>query len=268
MRRNFHCVGMTAISMFVLMSAVRAEDPPAAASVKQAGAGKTPGRLSDQALAWLASGVALYPDPVLEKVFEAAQTPADIRRAVTLRNEGSDLSKAKLPESINYLAENYPGTLDALNGKPGLTELLGKEFVADPARVWNTVEKVRGQIEERKAKAAPAPASACRRFGRQPQHLGSGHKRKLPNVSGAGDRVGPGRALQCVGGDRAGPAECNGGPKTSACGTLPRCHIDGGPGWKHGGGWWRVGGWPPLQLWSGFLPERSGWLRAPRLVRA
>lgn len=168
MRRRRVRTGVTAVLTTVALTAgglVRAQNAPSptqgqgqaqakAAQVETRG-GDAQTAAPSAAVQWLASSVALYPDPVLEKVLEAAQRPAAVTQAAKLLAApgGFDPGNAKLPRSVADLAQTNPNTIKELAARPGLTGRLGREFRDDPKAVWDAIERAREQIEARKDKA-------------------------------------------------------------------------------------------------------------------
>lgn len=134
----------------VIVSTTHAQEQ-AARGIAPGSATNPPAALSKSSLKWLAGGVALYPDPVLEKVLEAAQTPGAVHQAAaSLASPGRKAETDRLPESVAYLARTYPDTLRTLDAKPGLIGRLGREFHEHPDQVWSAIDEFRSEVSTRK----------------------------------------------------------------------------------------------------------------------
>uniref|UniRef100_A0A7C4LS89 DUF3300 domain-containing protein n=1 Tax=Schlesneria paludicola TaxID=360056 RepID=A0A7C4LS89_9PLAN len=119
-------------------------------------------RLSPQTLQALVVGIALYPDPVIELILQAAQFPAAIHEAASIpASEVGRLSElrnsGKLPVSVQTLLDKYPDVLAQLDRNIALTTALGQAAKNQLADVWAAIDAVRESIEKT---AAQQPAAA------------------------------------------------------------------------------------------------------------
>ncbi len=150
------CVAMAFVTISAEAQEQNARGPDAKSLAATDGAA-----LSKTSMKWLAGGVALYPDPVLEKVLEAAQTPEAIHQAAeALEGPDGPAAHDRLPESVAYLARKYPQSLRALDANPGLVSRLGREFRENPAQVWSAIDAFRSEVDSRRA-ATPKDSSAA-----------------------------------------------------------------------------------------------------------
>jgi hypothetical protein len=116
---------------------------PAAAARPHAGAHEA-GKLSSAALEALVAGVALYPDPLLHKILDAAQHPAELRQAAMTiaRDEPVD---PRWPLSVRELTQ-HSELLEQLDRFILLTARLGTAVQHQPDGVWQAIESVRAQV--------------------------------------------------------------------------------------------------------------------------
>lgn len=107
--------------------------------------------LSAASLELLASGIALYPDPVLEQIIAAAQHPAAVQRAACSSPNLPTMRRTQppLPETVAKLKADHPEALRTLAEQPGLTALLGLAARRQPDELRAAVAKVRGDVETR-----------------------------------------------------------------------------------------------------------------------
>lgn len=120
-------------------------------------------RLSPAALETLVSGIALYPDPLVEQILLASQYPLALHHAAeelngTLPREVAALAAASSTESVDYLKQ-YPEVLLQLNEQLALTARLGVAFREQPRDVWNAVAAVRAAYEDQAASEEAAASS-------------------------------------------------------------------------------------------------------------
>jgi len=123
--------------------------PPAGAQARQ---GAQPGgnpELSSQALQALVAGIALYPDPVIEQVLAAAQSPAAIHTAAQSVKAGQP-ADSSWPDSVKFLLQ-YPDLLQQLDAQLDWTVVLGKAAVSQLNDVWAAVDAVRAHVQEETA---------------------------------------------------------------------------------------------------------------------
>jgi len=106
--------------------------------------------LSSLALDALVAGVALYPDPLVELILDAAQYPVELRQAArgpVPGKLGSNSARTPTPASIEAL-EQYPDVITSLVDNLPLTTRLGRAYQRQPADVWAAVERIRNQIDQ------------------------------------------------------------------------------------------------------------------------
>jgi hypothetical protein len=106
------------------------------------------------ALEALVAGVALYPDPFMSQVLDAAGHPAAVHEAA----EAQRLSETRRGGATQYLAHEWPAsarflvghpeTLQELAEHPQLTTLLGAAYRNQPDDVWAAIWNVRAKIEK------------------------------------------------------------------------------------------------------------------------
>lgn len=154
-----HCVRIGLLSLVGLLPfAYHVEaQPPLLAK------GELPKKLSPAAMQLLVSGVALYPDPVVTVILDAAQHPTVLHQAAQAATEKrTDPGQKRWPASVQTLSEKYPDVLAQLDNHLQLTTFLGLAYRAQPDDVWNAIEAVRQRIDQQLAKEKgsqpPAPA--------------------------------------------------------------------------------------------------------------
>ena len=116
-----------------------------------AGAQSAPGyqALSTTALDKLVGPVALYPDPMLVQVFEAAKHPDDVAQAAEWLKNGNDaasLGQQPCDPSVAALA-NYPTVLNMMAGQVGWTTQLGQAYQFQSKDVLSAVQRLRRQAK-------------------------------------------------------------------------------------------------------------------------
>ncbi len=114
-------------------------------------------KFSTVALETLVGGIALYPDPLIEQILDAAQNPGAIELAADPRRAAT----ADLPESVVAL-QRYPEVLKRLATHLPNTTLLGIAAKHQLEDVWTAIESVRGKVdaamaEGRNAESQPVP---------------------------------------------------------------------------------------------------------------
>jgi len=113
--------------------------------------------LSPAALDTLVSGIALYPDPVIEQILDATQHPAALRQAVgespRLARRFAQQVEIPVPESVRFLSQ-YPELLQQLNEHLVLTARLGQAAKQQLQDVWDAIDRVRAQIEQQASEVA------------------------------------------------------------------------------------------------------------------
>jgi uncharacterized protein DUF3300 len=144
--RSVHAA-LRACLIAVLLSLVGIATP---ASAQSAGEGYTQDEL-DQLLA----PIALYPDQLLTQILIAATYPLEVVEAArfvqqnpTLKSDALDqaLADKNWDPSVQSLAA-YPQVLAMMNDKLEWTQRLGDAFLADQARVMDTVQSLRQRAQ-------------------------------------------------------------------------------------------------------------------------
>ncbi|MBI3466054.1 MAG: DUF3300 domain-containing protein, partial [Planctomycetes bacterium] len=107
--------------------------------------------LSPQELQVLVTGVAFYPDAVIEQVLTAAQEPIALHQgaqqlAANPTNEADQLLRANLPESVRFL-QQYPELLRQLDAQLPQTTRLGVAAKTQTQDVWHAIDAVRAQAQ-------------------------------------------------------------------------------------------------------------------------
>lgn len=108
-------------------------------------------KLSPAALEALVSGVALYPDPLVEQILLAAQDPLALHQAAEAQNgtlppEVAALAGKSTNESVQHLTQ-YPEVLTQLDAQLALTTRLGVAVRTQPEDVWTAISNVRAAYE-------------------------------------------------------------------------------------------------------------------------
>lgn len=107
------------------------------------GSSNTGAKLSPQALDALVSGVALYPDDVVEQALSAATDPSAIQQVSQLSPEQYQQSEERIAASIRYLHDHVPQLLAQLNQHIDLTSQLGVAAQTQLSDVWAAVDRAR-----------------------------------------------------------------------------------------------------------------------------
>lgn len=105
--------------------------------------------LSPAALEALVSGVALYPDPLVEQILRAAQNPLALHQAAEAQRGELPAEVAALAsadESVDFLKQ-YPEVLTQLDEQLSLTARLGVAYSTQPQDVWNAIASVRAAYD-------------------------------------------------------------------------------------------------------------------------
>lgn len=102
-------------------------------------------RLSSAALEPLVAGIALFPDPLVKDILNAATMPQAMQE-LGGTNQTSDSSQAGLPASINAL-QAYTELVVQLRQHWLLTVRLGVAYRQQPADVWAAIEHVRTSVD-------------------------------------------------------------------------------------------------------------------------
>jgi len=105
--------------------------------------------LSPAALEALVSGVALYPDPLVEQILRAARNPLALHQAAEAQRGELPAEVAALAsgdESVDYLKQ-YPEVLSQLDEQLALTARLGVAYRTQPQDVWAAIANVRAAYD-------------------------------------------------------------------------------------------------------------------------
>ncbi len=116
-------------------------------------------QLSAQALQALVAGIAMYPDPVIEQVLAAAQTPQAIHEAAQ-SSPSAGQPGSQWPSSVQYLTQ-YPDLLKQLDAQLDWTAMLGVAARNQLADVWAAVDAVRAKIEAAANQASATDQAAA-----------------------------------------------------------------------------------------------------------
>ncbi|MDZ4783468.1 MAG: DUF3300 domain-containing protein [Planctomycetia bacterium] len=127
--------------------------PMQAAIVRSAEPARSPApeQLSATALEALVSGIALYPDPLVEQILLASRNPLALHQAAealngTLPPDVAALAAKQSTESVDYLKQ-YPDVLLQLNAQLALTSRLGIAYRVQAEDVWIAIAAVRAAYE-------------------------------------------------------------------------------------------------------------------------
>jgi hypothetical protein len=100
--------------------------------------------LSQAALEALVTGVALYPDPLLNHILDAAQHPAELRQAA-MALDLDDETDPRWPASVRQLTQ-HSELVEHLDRCILLTARLGTAMQRQPDDVWQAIDNVRSQV--------------------------------------------------------------------------------------------------------------------------
>lgn len=125
--------------------------------------------LSPAALEALVSGVALYPDPLVEQILAAAQNPLAVHQAAEAQRgelpaEVAALAAESGNAGVDYLKQ-YPEVLAQLDEQLALTARLGVAYRTQPQDVWNAIASVRAAYEAALAEQAATDDAAAASTG-------------------------------------------------------------------------------------------------------
>ena len=131
----------------------------AAAAAEVSATTKVP--MSVDALEVLVSGVAFYPDSVVEKILQAAGHPLALHQAANKGEASGPLAKRmkqNWPDEVEALTK-YPEILVELDSHLLLTTRLGLAYKNQPSDVWKAIDNVRNQVEKEVVIVNGAPVS-------------------------------------------------------------------------------------------------------------
>ncbi len=117
--------------------------------------------LSPAALEALVSGVALYPDPLLEQILRASQNPLALHQAAEAQRGELPAEVAALAgadDSVEFLKQ-YPDVITQLDEQLALTARLGVAYRTQPQDVWNAIASVRAAYDAAMAEQASTDAT-------------------------------------------------------------------------------------------------------------
>jgi uncharacterized protein DUF3300 len=112
--------------------------------------------LSQEQLDQMLAPIALYPDPLLSQIFMASTYPLEVVEAarwskanpsVTGDNAVKAVAQETWDPSVKSLAA-FPSVLSMMNDKLDWTQQLGDAFLADQARVMQTVQGLRKKAQQ------------------------------------------------------------------------------------------------------------------------
>jgi hypothetical protein len=120
------------------------------------------GKLSPAALETLVAGVALYADPIVKQVLDAARHPTALHQAARTLTADSSARRfvlqleASWPQSVRSLRQ-HPELLTHLDQRLSLTTRLGIAYKTQPEDVWAAI----GTVRARSVQAAQELAAAA-----------------------------------------------------------------------------------------------------------
>jgi hypothetical protein len=199
-------------------------------------------RLSLSPIDQLLAPIALYPDPLIALILPASTAPADISAAQAYLVQYGDMARIDdqpWDPSVRALA-HYPAVLTWMADNPEWTQALGAAFLASPADVMTSIQRLRARAWSDGVLASTPQQQVYSDNGEIEILPGQPDSIFVPEYDA--DAVFPEDAGDAYGGSiiSFGPA-CDAGPWLSYC-------ID----WEGGGIW--VGGWG---AWHG----PAGWYR-------
>lgn len=136
------CVQDYQVALYQPPSMPQPAGPPPAPPAPAADAGSQAGRL-DQLL----EPIALYPDPLIALVLAASTVPADISAAAAYLVQHGDMTRIggqPWDPSVRSLA-HYPTVIAWMADNPAWTRALGAAFLASPADVTASIQRLRAR---------------------------------------------------------------------------------------------------------------------------
>lgn len=134
-----------------MATSLPAQDGPGSPGPERSDAFQQP--LSPEALEALVAGIALYPDPFVAQILDAAGHPAELHQAaqarkLTAKRRGgaTQYLATQWPDSVKFLI-GYPDALNELDRHRPLSTLLATAAQNRPDEVWTAIRAVRLKIE-------------------------------------------------------------------------------------------------------------------------
>jgi hypothetical protein len=150
------CNRMLVLSVMIIFAMFYIKDTHAGLSSGTA-------RISPEALELLVSGIAFYPDPLVEQILAATTTPGALLAAAHPERHGplARRFQAHQPEAVSALLATSPETVAVLAAHPGQLILLGAIEKRNPKAIRAAIAKLRAEAESLGANNPNATAGSA-----------------------------------------------------------------------------------------------------------